>query len=111
MGAVGRQGELRYHQRLSPYVQKGTVHLILLVGKDPQLDDFLGQDIGLGLRIALHHAQQHRKAGSDLPHDASIHGHAGFAHPLNYCFHLIFLPLGLIILNSVWEFNLLGGAI
>ena len=65
LARVGEQRELRDGQDLGSGLAYVAVELALVVWKDAQACDLLGQALCLRLSIACRHANQHREAGAD----------------------------------------------
>src|SRR5579885_63021 len=79
---VSIESELRDNQSLSADVEQRTVHFAFLVAKDPQVDNFLNQDLYLGLAISLSYAKQYQQSLAYLPNNLSFNGDARRTHTL-----------------------------
>src|SRR6266481_9848668 len=72
---ISIQRELRDDQHFSTNIEKGTVHLALIVTKDTQIDNFISQGLYLNLAIVLSYSQQHQEPLTYLAHYFPVYGH------------------------------------
>ena len=92
LGAVAQQGELGDHQHAAAGFRQGPVHLALVILEDAQVNDLVGQPVGINFGVAIGHAQQDHQPGADFAHHFAGHGDTGPADPLYDGFHEVFSP-------------------
>ena len=70
--AVAEKRELRDDEQLSSRFESRSVHLIVLVGKNAQVNHFFGKTGGVAFRVVAADAEKGRRSALDAVHD--FHG-------------------------------------
>ncbi|GAF24808.1 hypothetical protein MTY_0136 [Moorella thermoacetica Y72] len=65
LATVAVEGKLGNCQDFPAGVPDGQVHFTILVGKDPQAGDFIGQVLHVGRAVLLPHPQEDEQTGTD----------------------------------------------
>jgi hypothetical protein len=87
LSRIPQQRELAHHKDFSPDIGNGAVHLPVIIGEDPQLDELASQRYHLSIAIAGGHPHQHGEAIGDLAYRFPIHPDRSPADSLHHCSH------------------------
>jgi hypothetical protein len=79
---ISVEGELRDDQHFAANIEKGTVHLALIVTKDTQIDNFISQGLDLNLAIVLPYSKQYQESLAYLANDLFVNRDTGIAYSL-----------------------------
>jgi hypothetical protein len=82
LACIGIEGELRDDQHSSANIEKGAVHLALIVAKDTQIDNFISQGLALNLVIVLPYSKEYQKSLTYVANDLFVNRNTGTAYPL-----------------------------
>src|SRR5579859_1576086 len=74
---IGIEGKLRDNQSFSTNIEQRAVHLALIVFKNAQMDDFIGQGFYLISVIAIPYPQKYQESMIYLADDLFIHCDTG----------------------------------
>jgi hypothetical protein len=86
--SVTIEGELRHDSQSPTRVEKGTVHPIAFIAKDPQMNDALGERCCRFRGIRLPHPDEGEQALAHLARDLASNGYLRAANPLHDRAHL-----------------------
>ena len=82
LAAIAIKGELGDDEKTSSSIEDAAIHFPGVIVEDPQVEDFRGEEFGVGCGVELRDAEQHEKSGIDLAHDSSIDRDARFGDAL-----------------------------
>lgn len=77
VAGIAVQGELRNDQHLPAFIEEGVIEFPLVIFKDPQVDDLIGQVADVIVCILDGHAQEDRQAAAGLPCQDAVRRHRG----------------------------------
>ena len=75
MAGIAVQGELGNDQHLPSLVEEGVIEFALVIFKDTQVDDLVGQVADVGFRILDGNAEEDRQAVACLAGEDAVRGH------------------------------------
>jgi len=89
--AIAQKSELGNNKHLPLYIKKGEIHLSSLILKDPEIDDLIGQIIGVAFPITMFDPEKYENtpfyAGNTPVADTDV----GSINPLHHRTHYIHL--------------------
>lgn len=89
MTHIAIECELRNRENGTIYIIDTQVHLAIFVLKDTQLCHFLGDIIGIGLRVGVRDAHKEHKALSDMSYGGAVNADGGVGGALYYHSHIV----------------------
>lgn len=81
------EGKLADEEDFAADVVDGEIHFVVVVGEDPQFDDFRGERLDVAIGVAFFDAQEDEKTSSDGRDLVSRDGDRCAADALNNSFH------------------------
>ena len=93
LAAVSVECELAYQEDVSVDVLDTEVHLVIRVGKDAEVGDFVGNELGVFERVCVGYAEVDEQADVDPAGYFSVYLHGGLGDSLDDYSHVCFLGL------------------
>ena len=84
---VSIKRELGNHEDSAVIVDEGEIHLSIVVRENTEIDDLVGQVIGVACRIVITYGEEDCEAGFDFADDPAIDLDPGFGDSLYYGSH------------------------
>jgi hypothetical protein len=84
LSAISPKGELRNNQYVAPDIHDRPVHLSVVVGKDPQVEDLVGEIPDVFRTVLAPHAHQYQDTAADASHTGPADTHLRLGNPLNH---------------------------